>query len=49
MSERLSSNLARKIWGMEGNGENGETVAEEMKNAKLLAILNLPTKMEDLS
>jgi hypothetical protein len=29
---------------MEGNGEIGETVAEETKNAKLLALLNLLQK-----
>jgi hypothetical protein len=34
---------------MDGNVENGETVAEEMKNAKLLALLNLPTEMENFS
>jgi hypothetical protein len=43
----FSSNLARKKWRLEGNGETGETVAEETKTAKFLMVQDFPTTLED--
>jgi hypothetical protein len=34
---------------MDGNAETGEAIAEEMKNANLLTLLDLPITMENFS
>jgi hypothetical protein len=45
----FSSNLARKKWRLEGNGETVETTAEETKTAKFLMIQDFPIAMKDFS
>ena len=45
----FSSNLARKKWRLEGNGETVETTAEETKIAKPLTTQEFPITLENLN
>jgi hypothetical protein len=45
----FSSNLARKKWRLEGNGETVETTAEETKTGKSLMVQDFPITLKDFN
>src|SRR5260221_791501 len=49
LSIPFSSNLARKKWRLEGNGEIAESTTEETKTANSLSLQDFPMILEKIS